>query len=90
MRPHAPPPTPPRSPINNTRERYRFQFDGVLAPDAKQDEVFERTARPLVASALDGCGACTRRGARARRGASEGPWGGRRGRTGRAAAVVQA
>lgn len=42
-------------PVNNSREHYRFQFDGILLPDAKQDEVFERTAHPLVAAALDGC-----------------------------------
>jgi hypothetical protein len=41
-------------PVNNSRERFRFQFDGVLLPDAKQDEVFERTARPLVGAALEG------------------------------------
>lgn len=42
-------------PVNNSRERYRFAFDGVLSPDALQDEVFERAARPLVEAALDGC-----------------------------------
>jgi hypothetical protein len=52
MRPPAPP-SPP-SPVNNSREHYRFQFDGVLAPDAKQDEVFARAAHPLVGAALDG------------------------------------
>lgn len=26
-------------PINNTREHYKFQFNGVLTPEAKQDEV---------------------------------------------------
>jgi hypothetical protein len=31
-----------------------FAFDGVLAPDAQQDEVFERTARPLVDAVLEG------------------------------------
>eukprot|EP00898_Chlorokybus_atmophyticus_P000863 jgi/Chlat1/1778/Chrsp134S02115 len=40
--------------INNTRERYDFRFNGIFAPDAKQDEVFERVARKVVVSALDG------------------------------------
>jgi hypothetical protein len=26
-------------PVNNSRERYSFSFDGILTPDAKQDEV---------------------------------------------------
>eukprot|EP00879_Flechtneria_rotunda_P025732 GHRR01027371.1.p1 GENE.GHRR01027371.1~~GHRR01027371.1.p1 ORF type:complete len:323 (+),score=74.77 GHRR01027371.1:204-1172(+) len=40
--------------INNSRERYLFSFNGILTPEAKQDEVFERVARPVVTSALSG------------------------------------
>eukprot|EP00775_Hariotina_reticulata_P013682 gene13682-13804_t len=40
--------------INNSKERYQFSFNGLLSPDAKQDEVFERVARPVVVSALEG------------------------------------
>lgn len=31
-------------PVNNSRELYNFSFDGILAPDAKQDEVRSLTA----------------------------------------------
>ncbi|KAL4458604.1 hypothetical protein ABPG75_013469 [Micractinium tetrahymenae] len=48
----------PRNPaeglINNSRESYRFAFDGLLPPDAQQEEVFERVALPVLRSALDG------------------------------------
>lgn len=27
-------------PVNNSRERYSFSFDGILTPEAKQDEVW--------------------------------------------------
>lgn len=40
--------------INNSRESYRFAFDGLLPPDAQQQEVFERVALPVLRSALDG------------------------------------
>ncbi|KAF6266655.1 kinesin family member 6 [Scenedesmus sp. NREL 46B-D3] len=40
--------------INNSRERYLFNFNGVLTPEAKQDEVFERVARPVVVSSMQG------------------------------------
>jgi kinesin family member 6/9 len=40
--------------VNNQREKYAFQFNGVLAPDAQQDEVFERCAAKVVTGALDG------------------------------------
>eukprot|EP00878_Enallax_costatus_P046148 GHUV01055775.1.p1 GENE.GHUV01055775.1~~GHUV01055775.1.p1 ORF type:complete len:202 (+),score=55.82 GHUV01055775.1:502-1107(+) len=40
--------------INNSKEKYLFSFNGILTPEAKQDEVFERVARPLVTSVLDG------------------------------------
>ena len=40
--------------VNNQREKYAFRFDGVLGPDAKQDEVFERCAARPVLGALDG------------------------------------
>eukprot|EP00877_Chromochloris_zofingiensis_P015099 jgi/Chrzof1/9843/Cz04g18020.t1 len=41
-------------PINNTREHYKFQFNGVLTPEAKQDEVFQRVARSVISGAMDG------------------------------------
>lgn len=28
-------------PVNNSRERYSFSFDGILTPEAKQDEVID-------------------------------------------------
>lgn len=40
--------------INNQRENYEFKFNGVIGPDAKQDEVFERVASKVVLGALDG------------------------------------
>ncbi|KAL4859263.1 Kinesin-like protein KIF6 [Chlorella vulgaris] len=40
--------------INNSRESYRFAFDGLLPPAAGQAEVFERVALPVLHSALDG------------------------------------
>lgn len=40
--------------INNQRENYSFRFNGILPPDTKQDEVFERVARPVVEGAMDG------------------------------------
>ncbi|EFN54139.1 hypothetical protein CHLNCDRAFT_135529 [Chlorella variabilis] len=40
--------------INNSRESYRFPFDGLLPAEARQDEVFERVAAPVLLSALDG------------------------------------
>ncbi|KAK9811828.1 hypothetical protein WJX72_010914 [[Myrmecia] bisecta] len=40
--------------INNQREHYEFRFNGVLTPDAKQDEVFERVARGVAIGALEG------------------------------------
>ena len=40
--------------VNNQREKYAFQFNGVLAPDVQQDEVFERFAAKVVTGALDG------------------------------------
>lgn len=46
-------PHPPRL-INNSRESYRFPFDGLLPAEARQDEVFERVAAPVLLSALDG------------------------------------
>lgn len=35
-------------------ERHSFQFTGVLPEDAQQEEVFEKVARPVVCSCLDG------------------------------------
>jgi len=40
--------------VNNQRETFGFQFDGILTPDAGQDEVFERVAKRPVLGALDG------------------------------------
>ena len=40
--------------MNNQRENYEFKFNGVIGPDAKQDEVFERVASKVVLGALDG------------------------------------
>ena len=45
---------PPRRLINNSRESYRFPFDGLLPPEARQEEVFDRVALPVLRSALDG------------------------------------
>lgn len=49
-----PPCTHRRSLINNSRELYRFPFDGLLPPDAGQAEVFDRVAAPVLRAALDG------------------------------------
>ena len=40
--------------VNNQRENYEFKFNGVIGPDAQQDEVFERVASKVVLGALDG------------------------------------
>lgn len=40
--------------INNQREHYEFKFNGILTAEAKQDEVFERVARPVVSAAIEG------------------------------------
>lgn len=40
--------------INNSKESYKFHFDGIFGPEAQQDTVFEAIARPAVAEALDG------------------------------------
>ncbi|MEW5312344.1 MAG: hypothetical protein WDW38_003985 [Sanguina aurantia] len=40
--------------VNNQREHYEFRFNGLLLPDAKQDEVFERVARNVVLGAMEG------------------------------------
>jgi kinesin family protein 6/9 len=40
--------------VNNQRETFGFKFDGVLTPDAGQDEVFDRVASKIVTGALDG------------------------------------
>jgi hypothetical protein len=48
-----------RRPVNNSRELYNFSFDGILAPDAKQDEVrglvpkIMNPSKPLLAPAGD-------------------------------------
>lgn len=40
--------------VNNQREKYQFGFNGVIGPEAKQDEVFERVASRSVLGALEG------------------------------------
>eukprot|EP00854_Cymbomonas_tetramitiformis_P025000 gene25000-30484_t len=40
--------------VNNRREHYEYKFNGVIGTDAKQDEVFERVARPPIDSVLKG------------------------------------
>eukprot|EP00887_Chlorella_sp_A99_P006382 scaffold3.g6382.t1 len=40
--------------INNSRDSYRFPFDGVLPSEAAQADVFDAVAAPVVAAALDG------------------------------------
>lgn len=45
---------PHRRLINNSRELYRFPFDGLLQPAADQAEVFDRVAAPVLRAALDG------------------------------------
>ena len=40
--------------INNTQEKHTFDFNGCLSMDAKQDEVFDRVAKEVVDSSLEG------------------------------------
>lgn len=40
--------------INNSRECYRFPFDGVLLPQASQESVWQAVGAPVLAAALDG------------------------------------
>jgi len=40
--------------VNNKRTAWAFGFDGVIGPQARQDEVFERVAEPVVSSVLEG------------------------------------
>ena len=40
--------------VNNQREKYQFGFDGIIGPEAKQDEVFERVASRSVLGSLEG------------------------------------
>jgi kinesin family member 6/9 len=40
--------------INNTRELFRFHFDGILESESSQSEVFRTVAKPIVDRALDG------------------------------------
>lgn len=40
--------------INNSRELFRFHFDGILREDSSQAAVFELVARPVVDRVLDG------------------------------------
>lgn len=44
--------------MNNARANYKFRFGGLLTQQAKQEEVFERVARGVVTSALDGINGC--------------------------------
>eukprot|EP00873_Tetraselmis_striata_P011712 jgi/Tetstr1/431976/TSEL_021453.t1 len=43
-----------RSYVNNQRENYEFHFNGIIGMEAKQDEVFERVARPACLGSLEG------------------------------------
>ena len=40
--------------MNNQRENYAFKFNGIIGPEAKQEEVFERVARGVLNQALAG------------------------------------
>ena len=40
--------------VNNSREVYRFHFDGVLGSEARQADVFASVAKPIVDKVLDG------------------------------------
>lgn len=40
--------------VNNQRETHEFQFNGVFDMSASQEEVFDKLARPIVMSVLDG------------------------------------
>ncbi|GFH07887.1 kinesin-like protein, partial [Haematococcus lacustris] len=40
--------------VNNQREQYEFRFNGIIGPEAKQDEVFERVARNVVMGSIEG------------------------------------
>ena len=40
--------------VNNKRNRWRFGFNGLIGPEATQDEVFETVARPVVDSVIEG------------------------------------
>jgi hypothetical protein len=40
--------------INNKKELYEFQFNGLFDPSATQEEVFEIVGKPVVHSVLQG------------------------------------
>jgi len=40
--------------VNNTRENYRFKFNGILPQQTQQEEVFDKVGRQAVSNALDG------------------------------------
>ncbi|KAL4238137.1 Kinesin-related protein 6 [Mactra antiquata] len=40
--------------INNKKENYKFRFQKVFDPSAKQDEVFDHVAKPVINNVLDG------------------------------------
>ena len=40
--------------VNNQKENYCYTFSGILSPESKQDEVFERVARKVVTSSIEG------------------------------------
>ncbi len=40
--------------VNNTRTDYRFKFNGILGPDARQEEVYDRVGSVAVENALSG------------------------------------
>eukprot|EP00743_Colponemidia_sp_Colp-15_P003509 GILK01003787.1.p1 GENE.GILK01003787.1~~GILK01003787.1.p1 ORF type:complete len:816 (-),score=173.29 GILK01003787.1:280-2688(-) len=40
--------------VNNTREHYEFRFDGLLPMNCSQTDVFDKVAKPVIASVLNG------------------------------------
>lgn len=43
--------------INNQREKYSFLFNGILADDSSQEEVFERVCHASLADFMSGINA---------------------------------
>lgn len=43
--------------VNNQKDQYLFQFDGILQQDAKQEDVFDLIARKNILASLDGINA---------------------------------
>ena len=40
--------------VNNTRQNYKFKFNGLLDMKASQEEVFDKVAKPSIQNALNG------------------------------------